>query len=269
MNPSPNRRSTSVFSLLWKILMFVVLIFVGMSHFFANSLIFYQFPSSYSDGSQYISLKNGNDRVVCRYLSNPDSEYLVIYSHGNAEDLGNVEPILKGFRAAGISVLGYDYPGYGLSSGRPTEKSCYESLGVVIDFAEKELKYPPEKIILHGRSLGSGPVVEWCKRRDFGGMILESAFKSTFQTVLKVGWIPWDRFQNLRKIPYVNESTLILHGGADEVIPIEHGKALFEASKAPKLYYWVDGAGHNDLVANMGSEYWSLMQDFISYLDVE
>lgn len=260
----------SVFSILWKVLLFVSILLLASTHWVSDSLLFRQIPASYARDYRYFGVETASGySIACRFLSNQSSRYLIIYSHGNAEDLGHIEGLLKGFRGAGLNVLAYDYPGYGLSGGKASEKACYNALEAVIRFAHEKLGFPKENIILHGRSLGAGPAVEMCKRGKYGGLIIESAFISAFKVVIGIDWLPWDRFRNLRKISSIEEPTLVIHGGKDEVVPFSHGQALFEALKSPKLYYWADTAGHNDLVAYLGDEYWTLISDFIRYLAVE
>lgn len=258
----------SVWSLLWKILLFVVPLLLVASHWFADMLIFQPPPPSYTADYRYFQVETENgERIACRFLSHPTSRYLIIYSHGNAEDLGFVENLLKGYRQAGFSILAYDYPGYGLSSGKPSEASVYRAIEAATGFAVSQLGYPPESILFHGRSVGSGPAVEMCRRGEFAGLILECAFTSTFKVGMEIAWLPWDRFQNLRKIPEVSEPTFVIHGTEDGVVPFEHGKALFDHSRAPKFFYWVDGAGHNDILPYMGEEYWQILRDFVRYLE--
>lgn len=260
----------SVVSILWKILLFVFVMLILASHWFVDELIFHPSPSSYTQDHRYFGVETSTgNNIACRFLPNQSSRYLIIYSHGNAEDLGHIEGLLKGFRHTGMSVLAYDYPGYGLSGGEATEKSCYDALEAVVQFSKDQLGFTADKIILQGRSLGSGPAIEMCTREAFAGLILESPFISIFEVAVGIDWIPWDRFRNLKKITQIDEPTLVIHGSEDEVVPFSNGEVIFEALESPKLHYWVDSAGHNDLVSYLGDEYWALLGDFIRYLDVD
>jgi len=249
-------------------MLFVVILLTLASVWMVDTLIFRPPPPSYSADYRYFAVKTekGED-IACRFLSNPTSRYLVIYSHGNAEDLGYIEDLLKGYRQAGLNILAYDYPGYGLSSGKSSEASCYRAIEAVTQFAQEQLHFAPDKIVFHGRSLGSGPAVEMCTRGDFAGLILESAFTSTFRVGAGIGWLPWDRFQNLKKMKEIEEPTLILHGTEDRVVPFSEAEQLLEASVAPNLFYWVDGARHNDIIQFLGDEYWMILSDFVLYID--
>ena len=258
----------TILSLLWKILLFAAILLVLASIWMVDRFIFHPPPVSYAADYRYFAVETEkSEKIACRFLSNPASRYLVIYSHGNAEDLGHIENLLKGYRQAGLNILAYDYPGYGLSTGESSEASSYRAIEAVTRFAMEQLHFSADQIVFHGRSLGSGPAVEMCTRGDFGGLILESAFTSVFHVGIGVDWLPWDRYNNLKKIPQVEEPTFVIHGTLDPVVPFEEGKALFEASQAPKLFYWVDGARHNDIIQFMGEEYWAILADFVLYID--
>jgi fermentation-respiration switch protein FrsA (DUF1100 family) len=256
----------TVGSLVLKILGFVVFMMLVGSHFIADRLIFPVPMVSYARDYHYFAIQNSRgDRITCRYLTNRGARSLVIYSHGNGEDLGHIEPILKGYRAAGFSVLAYDYPGYGLSSGKPNEKATYQTLEAVVAFAQRKLGYRIDQIILHGRSVGCGPSIELATRYEFRALIVESGFTSAFKAGLGIGWLPWDRFKNLTKIDQITEPTFFIHGARDRIVDFQQGQALFDASLAPKFHYWVDSAGHNNIIAELGSEYWAILQDFERY----
>jgi abhydrolase domain-containing protein 17 len=258
----------TVFSLLWKILLFVFVLLVLASHLLVDGLIFQPPPASYVADSRYFQVQTERgESIACRYLASPGSRYLVIYSHGNAEDLGGIEPVLRGFAQAGLSVLAYDYPGYGISTGRPSEASVYRAVEAVTAHAIRHLGFEPRRIVFHGRSLGSGPAVEMCRRGAFGGLVIESGFTSVFDVGAGITWLPWDRFRNLKKIHELQEPTMVIHGTEDGVVPFRHGQQLFEGSQAPKFFYWVEGARHNDLIPFMGDEYWTILQEFVSYLE--
>lgn len=260
----------SMFSILWKILLFVVLLLVVATYWFRDDLTFRKINPTYHSDYRYFALVRSNDeKVACRFLSNQSSRYLIVYSHGGGEDLGQIEPILQEFRHVGLNVIAYDYPGYGLSSGKSTESASYDALEAVLFFAVDQLGFPSDKIILHGRSLGAGPSIEMCQRHELGGLIVESAYQSAFQFSFGVSWLPWDRFKNLSKVKRIDESTLVIHGIEDPLIPFEYAREFYERLECPKLYYWAESAGHNDLVAVLGDEYWRLIEDFVRYLDVD
>ena len=116
-------------------------------------------PSTYSqeDTSFFVELKNG-DSVACLHEGNKaQPKRTVIFSHGNGEDLGNLKSFFSYFGSEGTEMIGYDYPGYGLSDGKASEQGCFDAIDAIYDHVINKLHREPGKIILWGRSLGTGP----------------------------------------------------------------------------------------------------------------
>ena len=108
----------------------IIYVLVGLwAFFFTDRLIFLPRPSSYSDNGDFIELASGAGvKIAGVYLPNPEARYTILYSHGNAEDLGDILPRLRDLRDIGFAVFAYDYRGYGLSEGRPTVGGAYEDI---------------------------------------------------------------------------------------------------------------------------------------------
>lgn len=225
-------------------------------------------PSTYSKTSDLLTFTTVDGlQITARYLPYPQAKYTILYSHGNAEDLGEIQSRLKNLRDLGFSILAYDYPGYGLSQGQPSEQGAYQAIDAAYQYLTQTLNVAPDQIIIYGRSVGSGPSVDLASRQPVGGLILESPFKTAFRVVTRIPIFPFDKFANLNKIQQVNCPILILHGRADEVIPFDHGEYLFNVADEPKLSFWIDGAGHNDLVEVAGDRYSEILQQFLQLLN--
>lgn len=262
--------STAGFRVLKSLLLVAVLAYVGLilvAYFAADRLIFLPPASSYSDAQLPIRLVPTADgaRIAVLHLPNPGSSFTLLYSHGNAEDLGHLAPLLQQLQSAGFAVLAYDYRGYGLSTGGPpSAEGAYGDIAAVYRHATEELQIPPSQIILYGRSVGSGPAVHLAARHPVAGLIIESGFTSAFRVVTHLPLLPFDRFPNLRTIRDVQGPVLVIHGRQDEVIPFSHGERLYDAAPEPKQFLWVQGAGHNDLVWVAGEAYWRALSNFAS-----
>ena len=189
------------------------------------------------------------------------------FSHGNAEDLGFDLPYLRELWNAGFNVLAYDYRGYGRSDVKPSEKGLYRDIEAAYAHLTGPLGIPPEKIIVLGRSLGSGPSVHLAATRPVGGLILESAFISAFRVVIPFPFFPFDQFPNLKRLPQVKCPLLVIHGTQDEVIATRHGRKLYESYHGPKQCFWVEGAGHNDLFPIADEAYLRALRNFSNELD--
>ena len=212
-------------------------------------------------GTFRIPAGNG-DTLAALYLPNPAAKHTIWYFHGNGQALGDVAPLLWEFHRRGYAVFAFDYPGYGVSSGQPSEKSLNAATQAAARYLRENLRVPLGQVILYGRSLGGGPSVEVATRERVAGLVLESTFLSVYRVKTRWRLLPFDQFENLRKLPRVASPVLVIHGRQDEVVSFPHGEALFAAAREPKQYYWVDDAGHNDLIGAAGDRYWQALRDF-------
>jgi fermentation-respiration switch protein FrsA (DUF1100 family) len=237
---------------------------VGLyAYFFSDRMIFLPQPSTYQDNNQILKLTTKDGvKISAVYLPNPQAKFTILYSHGNAEDLGDSLIILEELRNLGFAVFAYDYRGYGTSQGNPTEKNAYKDIDAAYDYLTQKLGVSPNKIILYGRSVGGGPSVDLASRKPVGGLILENTFVSTFRVVTQITLFPFDKFNNIEKIKKVRSPVLIMYGKADRVIPYWHGRELFAAANEPKRVLVVETAGHNDFKDAAGKEYDRALQEF-------
>ena len=213
----------------------------------ADRMIFLPPPATYRDGAEIVKLRTADGvRISAVHLPHASAPYTLLVSHGNAEDLGDIRPHLERLRALGFSVLAYDYRGYGTSEGTPSERGTYADIDAVYAYLTRELGVPPARIIAYGRSVGSGPAVDLAAREPLGGLVVESGFTTAFRVPTRVRLFPFDKFDNLDKIPRVRCPVLVMHGRADEIVPFGHGEALWRAALQPKRFFWAERAGHND-----------------------
>jgi fermentation-respiration switch protein FrsA (DUF1100 family) len=196
------------------------------------------------------------------WLPNDKADVAVLMSHGNGEDLDRLFPFLRELHGAGFSVFAYDYRGYGRSKGRPTEKGVSRDLEAAWRHLTGPLGVPAPRVVLLGRSIGSGPTCWLASRERPGGVVLESAFTSGQRTLFPFPIFPFDQFPNLRRIGAFRCPVLVVHGTADDVIPVRHGRALFAAAPEPKSALWVEGAGHNDIFEAAPELYLKALRDF-------
>lgn len=229
----------------------------------ADLIIFQPPPAGYRDSSEIIKINTADGRTISAlYLTNDTATYAILCSHGNAEDLGGIRPLLEEFRTQGFAVMSYDYAGYGTSPGRPSTGRAYRDAEAALAYLVRQLKTPPARIIVFGRSLGGGLATHLAARNPVGGLILESTFVSAFRVLTRYPVFVLDKFRNLARIRAVRCPVLIINGAADPVIPPWHGRALFEAAGQPKRCLWVAGAGHDDVAAVAGERYWRTIAAF-------
>ncbi len=237
------------------------------AYIFAHSQIFPKIEPSYSKDSSIFMLESDDGAHIAAYYlkaSPPKgTERLLIYCHGNGEDIGHCREWLESFQHVGISALAYDYPGYGLSSGTASEHGCFAATKAAYQHAIDQLGYAPEQIILYGRSLGGGPACWLAEHYPVGCIILDGTFTSTFRIVTKRKLLLWDTFDNLARLPKIEAPILVLHGTIDLTVPFSHAERNYAAIQSPKAKLWVEDAGHNDLISIAGKRYWDTLLGFI------
>ena len=234
----------------------------GLAWLVSDRLLFQPDFGSRRAPAGAVSLKtNTGHEVSVLFLPNPAARLTLWYFHGNAEDLGDIEGRLRMLRDAGFAVFACEYPGYGISGGAPSERSINGATRVALDYLREQCGVPVGRILVYGSSLGGGPAVELASREPVAGLVLQSAFTSTYRVMTRWPLLPFDTFENLRKLPAVRCPLLIVHGEDDDVVPIHHGEVLFAAAREPKRFFRVKSAGHNDLVGVAGQDYWQALRE--------
>ena len=245
---------------------YIALIYILMilfAYFFSDRLIFFPQRPGYSDSQEIIKIRTADGaKISAMYFPNADVKFTILYSHGNAEDIGDLRELFETFNRNGFSVFAYDYHGYGTSEGKPSEKNAYRDVEAAYNYLVGELKTPPGRIIALGRSVGGGAATHIAGREKIAGLILESSFITAFRVVTYLPLLPFDKFRNIAKIKNVRCPVLVIHGRADTIIPFRHGEKLFAAANEPKFKLWVDDAGHNDLVPVADGSYWDGIRRF-------
>ncbi len=245
----------------------IVFIYIALgliAYFLADRIIFIGRRSGYNDSDPGLIKIPATDglQLSTFYVQNPQAEFTILFSHGNAEDLGDMRPFLEELLSAGFSVLAWDYRGYGANEGRPTESNCYQDIEAVYEYAVSELGLKPETIIAHGRSVGGAMAIHLAANRPVAGLVAESSFTAAIRVVTRVPLYPFDKFENIAKISKISCPVLVIHGDADGIIPFAHGRRLFEKARDPKFSLWVEGAGHNDLFFVAGDKYLDALTKF-------
>ncbi|MDY6899225.1 MAG: alpha/beta hydrolase, partial [Cyanobacteriota bacterium] len=104
-------------------------------------------------------------------------------------------------------------------------------------------------------------------RKPVAGLITESTFTSIFKVKIPIKILPFDKFDNLKKVTKVKCPVLIMHGKLDEVVPFNHGKQLFKQAPEPKLSLWIDDGKHNNFPYAAGERYTKILKKFIELVD--
>lgn len=202
-------------------------------------------------------------RIATTYLPLQGAKHLILFHHGNGEDLASVQWRLEAFKARGFAVLAYDYPGYGHSEGTPTEENLYHAGEAIWAHATTTLGWQPSQIIHYGYSLGSGVAFELAREKPARAVVIEGAFKSIFRLYTHVRLLPWEPFDNLSKVKDLKAPLLIIHGTEDRTVPFSNGVALAKHGPEGTRFLVAEGAGHTNSWNVLGERFWTELFDFL------
>ncbi|KAK0154584.1 Alpha/beta hydrolase domain-containing protein 17A [Merluccius polli] len=213
----------------------------------------------------FVTRSARGNKVGCMYIRcAPNARFTVLFSHGNAVDLGQMSSFYIGLGTRiNCNIFSYDYSGYGASTGKPSEKNLYADIDAAWHALRTRYGISPENIILYGQSIGTVPTVDLASRYECAAVVLHSpltsgmrvAFPDTKKTYC------FDAFPNIEKVSKITSPVLIIHGTEDEVIDFSHGLALFERCPKAVEPLWVEGAGHNDI--ELYTQYLERLRRFI------
>jgi uncharacterized protein len=175
---------------------------------------------------------------------------VVLYAHGNG---GNIATRASFYRLLterlGVTVMAFDYRGYGKSEGEPSEEGLLLDARAARKVLAEKAGVPEQEIVLYGQSLGGGVMVDLAAADGAKGLILESTFTSLSAVANHkyplTGGLLQNKFDSLAKIGAYQGPTLIVHGEEDRLVPIKQAKQLYAAANEPKWLLTIPEAGHN------------------------
>lgn len=201
-------------------------------------------------------------------MRNPSARLTLLYSHGNAADLGQMYELFVELSVhLRVNLMGYDYAGYGQSTGKPSEYNTYADIEAAYECLERDYGTKPEDIVLYGQSVGSGPTLDLATRLpQLRAVVLHSPILSGLRVMYPVKRTYWfDIYKNIDKIGRVTCPVLVMHGTSDEVVDCSHGKQLWDLCKEKYEPLWLKGGGHCNL--ELYPEYIRHLRKFISSLE--
>lgn len=173
-----------------------------------------------------------------------------IFFHGNADTIANYGFLAKAFAERGMGLLAVSYRGYGGSSGSPSETGLLADGVATFDWLAGRRD---GHIVLIGQSLGANVAVSVAAQRPAAAVVLISASDSMAAVArghypfLPVKALMRDPFRSDLLIGEVRQPKLFVHGARDTIVPMRHGRALFDLAPEPKEFRILQGYAHNDL----------------------
>jgi len=194
----------------------------------------------------------------------------ILFSHGNAGNIGDRLDRVKSLRGLSTDFLLYDYRGFGRSTGEPDEEGTYRDGRAAYDYLVKTRGIDPARVVLMGESLGCAISTQLALERKAAGLVLEAPFASiplmasAIYPFLPVSRFVRTRYDNVAKIPRLKMPLLVVQGTRDEVIPVAQGRMVFEAAPEPKRYLAIPDAHHNDVYVIGGEGYRQALSEFLT-----
>jgi len=191
------------------------------------------------------------EKVIVWHLPPRGDKPVILYFHGNG---GSLRYRVERFRALtgdGNGLVALSYRGYGGSTGSPTEDGLIADAVATYEFAAA--RYPVERIVLWGESLGSGVAIALATDRKASRIVLEAPFTSAADVgvraypFLPVRLLMKDQFRSDERISKVTAPLLFLHGAFDRVVPLSLGERLYGLANEPKRLVRFPRGDHNDL----------------------
>jgi len=209
------------------------------------------------------------ERLDAWFIPAEPARGVVLFCHGNAGNIAHRLDSIRLFHELGLSVLIFDYRGYGQSTGKPTEKGTYRDADAAWQYLVEQRGISPETIILFGRSLGAAVASDLATRQAVAAVILESGFTSVPDIAaelypwLPVRWMSRYRYDTRKQLANIHSPVLIVHSRDDEIIPYSNGEQLFAAANEPKQFLELRGGHNNGFMVSQAADIQGL-DSFIS-----
>lgn len=190
-------------------------------------------------------------RLLAWYIPHASPRGVVLFCHGNAGNISHRLDTVRVLASMGLSVLLFDYRGYGESEGEPTEEGTYKDAQAAWEYLTIAREIPAREVIVWGRSLGGG-VASWLAAEHTPrALILESTFTSIPDLGVRVyRWLPVRLLARIhyateRRLAAISCPVLVIHSPQDEVVPYDLGRRLYDAARPPRRFLEIEGP-HND-----------------------
>lgn len=197
-----------------------------------------------------------------------DARGSVLFLHGNAGSIVHRLDWLPLFQRLRLSALLVDYRGFGQSSGRPSEAGTHADAEAAWRHLTETRGIPAARIVVMGESLGAAVAARLAARVDPAALVLHSAFTSApdlaadLYPFLPARLLTRYAYDTLAAVRELRCPLLVAHSPGDEIVPLAHGRRLYEAASVPKQWLELAG-GHNDGFIFMRDEWARRFEEFL------
>jgi uncharacterized protein len=202
-------------------------------------------------GEEIVLTTSDGERVIAWHVAPRGDKPVLLYFPGNAASLRERAVRFGKLVADGTGLVALSYRGYGGSTGRPSEAGLLLDAEAIYAFAAA--RYPAERLVPFGESLGTGVAVALAAGHKVGRVVLEAPYTSAVDLgaavypFLPVRLMMKDSFRSDQRIAKVTVPVLVMHGARDQIVPIGFGERLYALIKAPKKFARFPDGNHSDL----------------------
>lgn len=206
-------------------------------------------------------------RLGAWYFPGPRRSAVLVFN-GNGGDRSVRAPLAVALNRMGLSVLLFDYRGYGGNPGRPSEAGLAADARAAQEWLAG--RRDVDRIAYFGESLGAAVAVGLAVEKPPAALVLRSPFTSLGDVgAIHYRWLPvrrllLDRYPSIERIPSLTAPLLVIAGDRDDIVPATLSRQLYEAAPQPKQWLLVRGAGHNDPVFLDGSQMLGQIERFFA-----
>jgi uncharacterized protein len=231
---------------------------VGALYFGQRSLLYYPAArriapadADFPQAQEVVLDTSDGEKLIAWHVPPQSEKPVVIFFTGNGDTLAGLAGRFGDITDAGVGLLALSYRGYNGSTGHPTEDGLHRDAMAAYEFAAA--RYPPDRIVLWGFSLGTGVAVALAAERPIAKLVLEAPYTSTADVAASIYWfvpvrlLMKDQFHSDEQIQKVKAPILIVHGERDRTIPISFGERLFAMAPEPKRFMRFPQGRHEDL----------------------
>ncbi len=218
-------------------------------------------------GMQHVDLVTSDGVSLAATWLPGTSDVAFVLFHGNAGHRRHRFDLYAPLQRRGHSILFLDYRGYGGSAGSPTEAGLLLDAEAAVTWLSKHAAN--SQIVYFGESLGCSVALALAARHPPNGIVLQSggldlgAVAQGHYPFLPVKWLLRDRFDNRKAAPHVTCPALVIHGANDTIVPMRHGRSIYDALPGTKQWLELPTAGHNDVVTEGGAAYFKAIDTFV------
>ncbi|CAG9537192.1 unnamed protein product [Cercopithifilaria johnstoni] len=203
------------------------------------------------------------------YRCKKSAPYIILFAQPNSSDVGScmlTDPNLVDIADfLQCDLMAFDYSGFGLSTGTPTEKNVYQNIETVYQYLIEEMKAQPNEIILIGFSMGTAVAIHLASLEKVAGLILIAPFTSLLRVLRRKPDCKetccLDQFSSIDKVSKIPYRTLICHGMKDVIVSIDHSVILQSRLPNATKPFFLDNATHRGIYSER--KMWDRVQQFL------